>query len=149
MQRIVMFDKPIDRTKIDTGPQRTEMKPRGFWYSCGLDWIEWVQSNNPGWMGSYFYEVKIDLRKMLRIRTRRALAEFNEEYGVVYAGEFRNIDWKRVAGSYDGVEICPHQGKARRDSAYSWYWSWDVASGCIWNPDALRGYREIEVDLER
>ena len=43
------------------------------------------------------------------------------------------IDWRKVAKKYDGIEINPMIYELRM-MALSWYYGWDVASGCIWKP---------------
>lgn len=44
-----------------------------------------------------------------------------------------SIDWKKVANEYDGIEINPMIYKLRL-MGLSWYYTWDVAGGCIWKP---------------
>jgi hypothetical protein len=55
------------------------------------------------------------------------------------------INWKQVSIDYDGIEICPFlinsyfKFKNDKSNKYisSWYFSWSVASGCIWNLNAI------------
>jgi hypothetical protein len=51
------------------------------------------------------------------------------------------INWPKVAQDYSGIEICPYQWKFRLN--YMWYYGWDVASGCIWNQNALNSTNVI------
>lgn len=53
------------------------------------------------------------------------------------------IDWEYVAERYHGIEICPHQAEVVVDMA-PWYKNWSVASGCIWNGDAIVSVEKIE-----
>lgn len=54
-------------------------------------------------------------------------------------GEFiLSLDWRAIAAKCDGIIISPYIW-ARRLNGYShWYHGWDCASGCIWNPRAIR-----------
>jgi hypothetical protein len=45
------------------------------------------------------------------------------------------IRWDRVAEQYDGVIAAPHC--AARHQEQHWYFTWDCASGCIWNLDPV------------
>lgn len=48
-----------------------------------------------------------------------------------------HVDWPALAERYDGIVIAPYQWQARLDDDCFWYYSWDCASGCIWNLDAI------------
>jgi len=134
--RIHMSKTPLELEKrIFT--QKTTMKPNGFWYGFGHEWIDWVRSEMPGWEGKYIYEVDIGNSNVLQIKTHMELMMFNREYQSNLSDtgfkreEGEAIDWKKVASKYDGIEINPYQYEARFQ--YLWYYGWDVASGCIWN----------------
>ena len=122
------------KSRIHKNPQLYDFKPIGFWYSFGTEWIEWVKSEMPEWMGNNLYEVKIQNKNILKINSSYHLVEFDNEFKVknpindIYC-DF--IDWKRVYEKYDGIEITPYNWDFRLK--YMWYYSWDVASGCIWN----------------
>ncbi|QBI98814.1 hypothetical protein SEA_BOBBY_184 [Mycobacterium phage Bobby] len=45
------------------------------------------------------------------------------------------IDWGKVAADYGGIIIAPYQWSRRMDP--HWYYTWDCASGCIWNLEAI------------
>jgi hypothetical protein len=47
------------------------------------------------------------------------------------------IDWYRVAEQYDGIIITPYIYERRLTEYTTWYYSWDCASGCIWNGKAI------------
>ena len=117
--------------------QRVTMKPSGFWYGFGGEWIDWCRSEMPNWTGKYIYGVDVDNINILRITTHMELMQFSREYqsDVSDTGYRReageSIDWKMVASKYDGIEINPYQFEARMQ--YMWYYGWDIASGCVWN----------------
>jgi len=75
---------------------------------------------------------------LLQITSLAALYKFTKDYGQarVYPGfvDRSNINWSAVADRYSGIEISPYQWEARDGSETSWYYGWDVASGCIWDP---------------
>jgi hypothetical protein len=113
------------------------MKPRGFWYGFGNEWIDWVRGEMPEWEGEYLYEVDIGRSNILQIKTTSEITIFNKKY---QASESKHgysrvpgyaIDWGAVAKKYDGIEINPYQWGCRLK--YIWYYSWDVAGGCVWN----------------
>lgn len=48
-----------------------------------------------------------------------------------------SIDWAAIAERWDGVLIPTYQHSARLSDKARWYYSWDCASGCIWNRRAI------------
>lgn len=48
-----------------------------------------------------------------------------------------HIQWEKVKKEYDGIVIAPYQWECRLRNKFMWYYSWDCASGCIWNIDAI------------
>ena len=47
------------------------------------------------------------------------------------------IDWRLVAEEWQGIVIAPYLWERRFDSDARWYYSWDCASGCIWDHRAI------------
>ena len=129
--RIHMSKTPFELEKrIFT--QRATMKPNGFWYGFGNEWIDWVRSEMPDWEGKYIYEVDIGNTNVLKIDTHFDLMKFHRKYAErKQIARDDLLDWSEVAKEYDGIEINPYQFEARYQ--YMWYYGWDVASGCIWN----------------
>jgi hypothetical protein len=112
-------------------------KPSGIWYACGNEWLSWLTSEMPHWIGDYVYSLKINEARVLIIKTEPEFYSFEREYLVRddSSGGMKFIDWAKVALKYDGIEICPYQGGSRYSS--DWYYPWDVASGCIWDGAAV------------
>ena len=54
----------------------------------------------------------------------------------------RCIAWEKVAAKYDGLIITPYIWQRRME--LNWYYTWDCASGCIWNVRAIKDIRLIE-----
>jgi len=125
-------------------------KPAGLWYACGNDWIDWAVSNDWG-RGMYIYQIYINEGNMAMIRTKDGILNFNRKFQAnphkyPYAGS--RIDWDIVANAHSGIEICPYIGSVRMSSIVDWYYSWDVASGCIWDPSAITGIKLVAEKID-
>jgi hypothetical protein len=134
--RITMAAEEL--TRIPTFPaQQSGPKPRGIWYACGNEWISWLTYEMPHWIGDYVYSFKVDESKILMIKTTEEFKSFEREFLDTNDRQWggRSIDWARVAREYSGIEICPYRGEARYSS--DWYYGWDVASGCVWESEAV------------
>lgn len=148
--RVKMSHGPIVLDKGKTYEQQPTMKPRGFWYGFGNEWIEWVRGNMPEWEGNYLYEVDIKHSNVLLIESYYDLVLFDKTYAATASkhgfprdpGEA--IDWAAVSKKYDGVEIYPYERGNRHQ--HSWYSTWNVASGCIWNLSHIE-LKQIEPKL--
>ena len=105
-------------------------KPVGLWYSVGNEWEEWCRSEMPGWIGKYNYELDIKNINLLRLDSVESILEFNKLYSLNTKYNYE-VDWGKLYSLYDGIEITPYQYNLRYE--LGWYYSWDVASGCIWN----------------
>ena len=148
-KRVFYSPKPFGRLK----PVRQEKtpsfgKPKGLWYSCGNSWKDFVE-NEMGGMGgySYMYEIEINPSKMLIINDHKSFLAFNDEFSLPDPRGYDDvIDWYRVSQKYDGIEICPYMRKFRM--SHFWYYSWDVASGCIWGSGAIKKVKEIPLSTK-
>lgn len=54
------------------------------------------------------------------------------------------IDWKKVTEEYQGIIISPYIWQRRLAPHTMWYYGWDVASGCIWDTDAIEEVKLVE-----
>ena len=124
--------------------QRVHMKPSGLWYGVDGGWEEWCASEMPQWLGGAKYELDLDESKILIVRNIEA---FDKEYGVTVKVpgapdlDHFHIDWPRIAKSYSGVEIPSYSWNHRHE--FMWYYGWDCASGCVWNPDCVKSIMEV------
>lgn len=143
---VVMFEDPFSKQKLQQHTQQVDTKPSGLWYACGFEWISWVLGEMPGWARNHVYALTVDKRSMVRLRSVEAIDAFDDEFYVLkYNTHY--IDWKLVAKEFTGIEICPYQYDRRFDGpASSWYYGWDVASGCIWDPDIITAVDEISLE---
>lgn len=124
--------------------QQDGSKPAGFWVSDESDgshgWSSWCRAEDYG-IGSNAFEVELaDDANVLTISTSAALLDFHEEYAV---REYNSplfsyyVDWRTVAKLWQGILITPYQWQLRL-SDLRWYYSWDCASGCIWDAAAIK-----------
>ena len=129
--------------------QKVGRKPLGLWYACGGEWIEWMEAKMPQSLedGQYLYEVQPTYSEgglaagrsgryvggVLRLSTEKEVVEFSRTYSNVDFGDGDKVYWREVAAIWDGIEICPYQDDLRL-SMHDWYYTWDVASGCVWRP---------------
>lgn len=128
-------------------------KPEGFWVSVEGedDWPSWCRAEGFN-LGSLRFAHRVTLAassNVLRIFTADGLDAFTDRFGALeprdrkYATfDLRGIDWRRVADHYGGIVVAPYQ-YSRRLSLH-WYYGWDAASGCVWNPDAVEAVELVE-----
>lgn len=134
--RIHLSKDPIYKLEKRRYIQRPDDKPDGFWYGFGNEWIEWTEMAGPERKGKYVYELDMNGSNILQIKEYSEIEEFTKDYGSseqIIPGKIFSIDWPRTEFKYDGIEINPYIYQARLDDEFLWYYSWDVASGCIWN----------------
>jgi len=130
--KIVFLKAPFDSIKVEA--QKIHFKPKGLWYGCGTGWLDFASSDYHEGLGKYVYKLELNYSNMLKITNNKQLLDFTSEFSV----DDLHIDWTKVASKYDGIEICPYLYDMRMDDRTSWYYSWDVASGCIWKQSALK-----------
>lgn len=137
---------------------RRPFKPSGLWISVEgpHDWRQWCESEgfNPD---RYRYQTVIELtgrgrRPVLTVRpdglmrftmgNRNHNSPLNNiglppsQGGVPAVSDIYAIDWQIVARRYSGIIIAPYSFEHRW--TLMWYYTWDCASGCLWDADAWR-----------
>lgn len=129
-------------------------KPTGFWVSVKGpdDWPSWCRAESfrtEALERDASYVHLDESANILHIRNSAELNAFDLEYGLeMFPGEpllsqhRYKIDWERLKGEYDGIIIAPYLWEMRLGNL-SWYYSWDVASGCIWNLNVINGLTRI------
>jgi len=110
-------------------------KPKGLWYGMGDSWIDWVRHEMPHWEYDNLFKVDLDESKIIKLNNEEELLAFNDQYGEKNYTNF--IDWFEVSKKYSGIEIPNYLWSLRMDRRVSWYYGWDVASGCVWGEDAI------------
>lgn len=135
--------KPIAGVRDTARDCISAHKPAGLWYADGVEWIDWMRYEMPSWLDkvNYVYRV-VPSASVLKLKTPQAIRAFHNNYG---SRDAWTIRWDAVADEYDGVEIIPYHRELRY-SDISWYYTWDIASGCIWRPS---GIAELELIAKR
>lgn len=131
----------------------SDLKPRGLWLSVDgeYDWPTWCREND--FERSFEHRAVITLKRdaeVLFLQSGGEVLEFTERYEynplpgrehLLDMGMF--IDWVRVAEEWQGLMIPTYLWSMRMHHRASWYYSWDCASGCIWNPEAIERVEHI------
>ena len=128
----------------------SNMKPDGIWFGIGDSWIDWLVYNMPQWAQPSILKVEVSFPKMFHIRKDSDLDVFSEKY--TYKIEYPKYnmwqgDWKKLAEDYDGIIHWKYPsagggGIMSNNPRGIWY-GWDVRSGCIWNPAAIKNLKII------
>lgn len=139
-ERFIMSEEELINFRNEPN-QGVNDKPNGLWYAVGSSWIDWVKDNMPEWEYDNVFSVELDPSKIIKLSSHDDIMEFTSRYKKNYHG-FIMIDWGKVSQDYSGIEISPYIWKARK---LNWYYTWDVASGCIWNQDAIKSIKKIEL----
>ncbi|HEY4355926.1 MAG TPA: hypothetical protein VGN16_09280 [Acidobacteriaceae bacterium] len=144
--------RPLERVHtVEQAPPGTGgsfLKPLGLWFS--------VEGNDDGWKSwceaemfrtdKLAFQTEIVFRetaRILKIETPESIDDFTQNYQPKQRaipqlrGGFE-MDWHRVAREYDAMVISPYQWERRMGEHTMWYYSWDCASGCVWNADAIK-----------
>lgn len=130
---------------VVTVPQHDRIgmyKPRGLWVSVKGpdDWPTWCTSE--GFKDtSTQHETRVILAEphhVLHLASEESIDDFTWEYSAVprYSGDC-SIDWPKVESHYYGLVIAPYCWSRRMTDHTFWYYGWDCASGCLWNPAAV------------
>lgn len=120
-------------------------KPHGLWVSVEGedDWRAWCESEGFRDLAKQVaHEIVLaDDANILWVDTAAAMTAFHAEYRVKKdCGRWKEwrIDWPRVARRHSGIVIAPYQWHHRLHGELSgWYYTWDCASGCIWDAEAI------------
>ncbi len=139
---------PRDQRRKDT------LKPIGLWVSVGDGedgWRAWCEGEQFNLQNlKHATEVVLTPNaRVIRLSTADEIDEFSQAWlspppwakdGPEIASTLF-IDWVSVALAYDGILIAPYCWPRRLHHPTSWYYTWDCASGCIWNPMAIAGLK--------
>lgn len=121
-------------------------KPQGFWVSVdGEDsWDTWCLANNFGHEStevSNLVTLKADANIII-LYTKDEIRNFAKRFMTVYSETFylrQGIFWAAVTKEYSGIIIPNYLYWECQDELdiFNWYYGWDVASGCIWDLNAI------------
>jgi hypothetical protein len=129
---------------------REYFKPRGLWVTdmdCADNWKAWCEAEEFGLDRlAVQHTVRLsETANILKMSSARELDLFSNSYECSLSPRLPNrkvIDWPRLAEEYDGIIITPYIWERRLDGPCNvrWYYSWDCASGCIWNLNAIEEF---------
>jgi len=150
----------IDKLRDLTNEQDSNLngKPKGTWYGFGDEWLDFLYNNPELWQNNrdkgvydkYRYKLYVDTSKLAIINNIEEADEFYERFKKesdnVTTIQF--IDWAKVAQIYMGIEIPNYRALYVREymkMRNTWFnfSSWDLSSGCIWNPAAIKRIKLI------
>src|SRR5579872_5717959 len=120
-------------------------KPSGFWVSdddCEENWKSWCESEEFQVENlKYAHDVKLNTEaNILYLRNANDIDKFSNLYSKKLcfgSPDLKKIDWAKVAQDFEGIIITPYIWERRFQTDAVWYYTWDCASGCIWNIDAI------------
>lgn len=131
-------------------------KPKGFWVSVDGedDWPCWcTQEEFRDIQAQVHYRAVLSPEANIRYITSSAeMLEFDKEFGeVLYPGSScpsRYVNWFNVSQQCQGIIIAPYLWDMRRNGP-DWYWSWDVASGCVWDSAAVASLELVRYGIPK
>jgi hypothetical protein len=125
-------------------------KPCGLWFSAlrddGTDpWIEYCKMRGGFDIGQYRTEIILNGDRMLYLRSAADIDRLTEQHGFrpLFRPDYTRfaIRWEIVAREFAGIVIAPEC--IERRTVDLWYYTWDVASGCVWNPSGVKGLKSF------
>jgi hypothetical protein len=126
------------------------IKPKGLWVSVDGpdDWPTWC-GNESFPLGANRFKITIADGPLI-LSTSDDVRAFGAEYATKHDPSLSRmmLDWWRVAERWPGLVIAPYQWWCRLDFDTSWYYGWDCASGCIWNPDVITSVERVELEVD-
>lgn len=143
-------EKPFIFNPQKTYSQEDHFKPVGLWLSVEGEngWKEWCETENFHLNGLTFktiFELSPDAN-ILHITSEAELDNFSKIFALPNSKhDLRSINWHNVKNLYDGIIIAPYIWQRRHTLHTFWYYSWDCASGCIWNCSILKINETITV----
>jgi hypothetical protein len=125
-------------------------KPCGFWLSVDGNedgWRDWCLGESFGLEHlTHVHDVELAPdAEVLRLHGPAGIDAFTREYHEPSDRFYGRINWSRVAERWQGIIIAPYVWSRRLHDGAKWYYSWDCASGCIWDARAVAGISLREV----
>lgn len=137
------------------GRESAYWKPRGLWVSVEgeNDWKQWCESEQFS-LDRFAHATQIILAptaNILRLTTPQELRDFSREHGFnpypdlpIHLRCMHGIQWWSIAAKHQGIIIAPYLYQCRLDDDVFWYYSWDCASGCIWDATAVAELKVLD-----
>lgn len=137
-------------------------KPNGLWFSVEDEeddqtWKTWCEAEEfcPENLVCCHEITFKTSAKILYLKSFDEILDFTKKYNATHLFPFSKvmdessftIDWEVISQEYDGIIIAPYCWNARLDHNTSWYYTWDCASGCIWNLNQIESMKLITQEL--
>lgn len=143
--------------QLANGNRHRPDKPSGLWFSAGDSedgWRAWCEAENFS-LDTLAYNTEIVFAadaRILRIDSAKKLDAFTAKHGHdcdympkhLSYGKGYGIRWNDIARDYDAIVIAPYLWERRLHRGTHWYYTWDCASGCVWNAQAVAELRPVE-----
>lgn len=143
---------------------------QAFWFSDEKARMPWSQMSSmfgdEDWLEKYAaYAVSLDFKKdILLLSSADDIDRFTEYYSIDSFSNSSNshtdnmkfmpnilgglyIDWTQVAKQYKGLLISPYIFERRIYKDTAWYYTWDCASGCVWDVSCILRLEKIDFQL--
>lgn len=119
-------------------------KPSGLWVSDDADfgWLDWCvgEGFRLHQLAARWSVVLCAPAQILWLTTSADLDAFTQRYGRLVGDsplQCPVVDWAAVAADHAGVVVTPYQWTRRLHPPTMWYYGWDAAGGCIWDPAVI------------
>ena len=153
MKLVHYSDQPLGALLVrEPGPERAFFKPRGLWLSdddCDDNWRAWCVAEGFGLERlTHVHDVELlPDANVLILKSAADIRSFTREWTFEdpKLPSMMRVRWPDVMTAYDGLIITPYIWRMRLDMEAGWYYSWDCASGCIWQPRAVASVMLREV----
>ena len=135
--------------------QEFYFKPRGLWFAKKNLWSKFLKSQNMNKKYKYEYKLKINFDNILILSNYDEIINFEKKYGKYKKYNYEKyfiINWKKVERDYDGIYFDNYKNnikkiwnntnyKSKTDRnrilKYTWYFSIDIESGCLFNNKSI------------
>jgi hypothetical protein len=126
-------------------------KPSGLWVSdddCEINWRSWCVSEGYR-LDCLTHAHDVQLARDANVLILKSASDI-DSFHTAWKAETPilpgyNIRWKDLQNTYAGVIITPYINERRLAGPTRWYYGWDCASGCIWDPAAIANVTLREV----
>jgi len=148
------YDEARDRSKYYLCPF---MKPDGFWFSpedatqkYDVSWYDYCLQESEYFSAILRYKyhiLPVPTANLLILDTISKMYEFRKRYLLYFREPLLRslaICWQKVALDYQGILIAPYHYELRLNSDFTWYSSWDCASGCVWDISAIQSISLVQ-----
>jgi len=138
--------KPLGKIRSVRQQRDPSDKPLGLWVSDdteyggeAMGWPHWCEAESFA-LDRLRHRQVVSLaapERLLWLGSVSEIDEFHREFSEPLVRTYRVIRWDRVAEKWAGIVITPYQWARRLDGNARWYYGWDCASGCIWDPSVI------------